>query len=286
VVPYSPDELPGPNEVMDTEPIEFFAPAELPFAVVGEEYTYSFCQPELSSASDICGSEYGSNPQFGTSPYHFQLDSGTGFPPMGVILNPNGLLTGKPSAPGTSRFTVCAVDAAGTQSCKGVMMDVKKRSVETWEGTFTYLREESSCDGQFGGTGTLKFTALGSFGGTLLGTADSVNYISGDDTSKGTWSVTETVTKPASGIAATNGCVLHGGTATQEGAAYAWGEGDNMFLDFKADGWIHPGYSYFPLESATYMWKIVSVSNDSITAESAPPGFPAGKLALKRVKIE
>ena len=286
VIPYSPNDLPGQNQVMDTEPIDFFAPEELPFAVVGTEYRYSFCQPELESASDICGSEYSSNPQFGTSPYHFQLDSGTGFAPMGVVLSPNGLLAGTPSSPGTNSFTVCAVDAAGTQSCKAVKMDVKKRSVEKWEGAFTYLREESSCDGQFGGTGTLKFTALGSFGGTLLGTADSVNYISDDNTSKGTWSVVETVTKPASGISAANGCVLHGGTITLDGLVYAWGEGDKMYLDFNADGWIHPGYSRYPLESATFMWNILSASNDSITAESTPPGFPAGKLTLKRVSVE
>jgi hypothetical protein len=270
---------------MDTVPIDFSAPSELPFAVVGEEYAYSFCQPELTLASDICGEEYSFNPQFGTSPYHFQLESGTGFPPMGMILNPNGLLMGAPSSPGTSSFTVCAVDAAGAQSCRGVTIEVKKRSVETWEGTFTYLRDESSCDGQFGGTGTLKFTALGSFAGTLLGTADSVNTIVGDDTSKGTWSVTESVTKSASGSAASAGCVLKGGSATEEGVAYAWGEGDKMFLDFRANGWIHPGYSYYPLESETFMWNIVSAGNDSITAESVDP-FPIGRLTLRRIKVE
>jgi hypothetical protein len=50
----------------------------------------------------------------GVSPYHYQsgpLDDGA--PPLGMIVNPNGELTGTATVPGVYDFTVCAVDAAG-----------------------------------------------------------------------------------------------------------------------------------------------------------------------------
>ena len=53
----------------------------------------------------------------GTAPYHYStgsLESGT--PPLGMILNPSGNLTGTASVPGQYDFTVCATDAAGLVS--------------------------------------------------------------------------------------------------------------------------------------------------------------------------
>ena len=50
--------------------------------------------------------------------YHFTLGTLGGFPPFGMLLNLNGLLTGTPTiAGGPIPFTVCAVDLAGQQVC-------------------------------------------------------------------------------------------------------------------------------------------------------------------------
>src|SRR4029077_3863923 len=55
----------------------------------------------------------------GNPPYHFQLDPGSGFPPIGIIMDLNGNLTGKVAKgarPGT--FRACAVDLSESQSCQ------------------------------------------------------------------------------------------------------------------------------------------------------------------------
>ncbi len=46
-------------------------------------------------------------------PYHFQLTAGGGFPPIGIIMDINGRLSGTPKTPGTYRFTVSLVDLGG-----------------------------------------------------------------------------------------------------------------------------------------------------------------------------
>ncbi|MCH8820123.1 MAG: hypothetical protein IIB03_07370, partial [Acidobacteria bacterium] len=104
----------------EAEELTFTPPNELPEAMVGFPYSFSFCKPELALSSDLCGggSEITTNPTGGQPPYHFTLGSGVGFPPFGISLNLNGLLTGTPSAQGTSNFSVCAVDLAGSQVCQ------------------------------------------------------------------------------------------------------------------------------------------------------------------------
>jgi hypothetical protein len=75
------------------------------------------------SSTDLCGGPFamGGNPKGGLPPYHFQLDTAGGFPPIGLILGLNGILSGTP-ANGTDRpspyaFRVCAVDLAGSNVC-------------------------------------------------------------------------------------------------------------------------------------------------------------------------
>ena len=99
--------------------VQFTVDDQLPDARVGEPYTYSFCKPDCLTENDLCGSEANPsiNPIGGSGPYHFQLDSGSGFPPMGLTLYPNGLLQGTPTAAGERTFTVCAVDLGGHQCC-------------------------------------------------------------------------------------------------------------------------------------------------------------------------
>jgi hypothetical protein len=102
-----------------SSPVQFSAATPLPDARVGEPYTYSFCKPDCLDENDLCGSDAdpSTNPIGGSGPYHFQLDTGSGFPPLGLTLNPNGLLKGTPTAAGEKTFTVCAIDLGGHQCC-------------------------------------------------------------------------------------------------------------------------------------------------------------------------
>ncbi|HLC45396.1 MAG TPA: putative Ig domain-containing protein, partial [archaeon] len=112
-----------------TQPQElmFSPPATLPLASVGVEYFYSFCKPDRTLASDLCGSSVfpSTDPVGGSAPYHFQIDSG--FLPFGLSLNLNGLVTGTPTVAGTSVFSVCAVDLQASQVCEEVELEVSAR---------------------------------------------------------------------------------------------------------------------------------------------------------------
>ncbi len=107
-------------------PVQFTVDDQLPDARVGEPYSYSFCKPDCLTENDLCGSETNPslNPIGGSGPYHFQLDSGSGFPPIGLTLYPNGLLKGIPTAAGVRTFTVCAVDLGGHQCCAQAALTV------------------------------------------------------------------------------------------------------------------------------------------------------------------
>jgi hypothetical protein len=56
----------------------------------------------------------------GTPPYHYQsAPLANGFPPVGMIVNPNGTLAGTPKSSGSTNFNICAIDSVGnkTASC-------------------------------------------------------------------------------------------------------------------------------------------------------------------------
>jgi len=135
-----------------SDPIFFFIPDKLPDAVVGKSYdgTYSFCNPAPNSVNELCdGKDPSGNPIGGNPPYHFTLDSGVGFPPMGMKLELNGLLTGTPSSAGTSEFSVCAVDLSASQECiktSITVLDSAKLTV-TKEGSGTGIvsNKEINC---------------------------------------------------------------------------------------------------------------------------------------------
>jgi hypothetical protein len=94
--------------------VTFNPPGQLPNGKVGQGYRYSFCDPDPGSG--LCNG--GTSPRGGAPPYHFQLESGVGFPPIGIVLGASGVLTGTPSVAGTSTFRVVAVDLGGTSALK------------------------------------------------------------------------------------------------------------------------------------------------------------------------
>lgn len=105
-----------------TSPLVFGAPVSLG-ANAGEAFSFSFCRPELSGNGALCDSG-ATNPTGGNPPYHFQLGSGVGFPPAGLTLGLNGILSGTPSRAGASTFSVCAVDESGESVCRTVGMTI------------------------------------------------------------------------------------------------------------------------------------------------------------------
>ncbi len=113
-----------------------FAAGSPPPASPGTKYQYSFCTPAPTTSTDLCGPGT-ANPSGGNPPYHFELGPGVGFPPMGISLNLNGLLTGTPSTTGTSHFQVCAVDLSQNRVCRDVDMVVSGDSLTgNWQGTW------------------------------------------------------------------------------------------------------------------------------------------------------
>lgn len=90
--------------------LAFIEVSSMPEATVGLAYSSSV-------VSAISG---------GTAPYHFQTDTlATGTPPHGMIVNPNGDLTGTPNVAGQYNFSVCATDSAGeTAPCETTSITV------------------------------------------------------------------------------------------------------------------------------------------------------------------
>jgi hypothetical protein len=81
-------------------PIVFPLPAALPNATVGLAYNQN-----VAIATG------------GIGEIHYQLDTFGGFPPIGIILAPNGALTGTPTVAGNAPFRICAVDSTQRQLC-------------------------------------------------------------------------------------------------------------------------------------------------------------------------
>jgi hypothetical protein len=73
-------------------------------------------------------------------PYTFSLQSGSGFPPIGVTLSTGGLLAGVANAAGNAAFGVCATDSGGRTGCTNVTLSVTAPSgtgafLGNWSGT-------------------------------------------------------------------------------------------------------------------------------------------------------
>lgn len=111
----------------------------------GAPVFYSFCQPEITGNA-LC--QNSTDPMGGQPPYHFQLGTGVGFPPIGMTLNLNGTLTGTPNFAGTSRFSVCAVDLVASFSCANVALTIDPAPTTPPPSTNSYLYANWTCNNQ------------------------------------------------------------------------------------------------------------------------------------------
>jgi hypothetical protein len=84
----------------------------------------------------------------GTGTFHYQLDVGGRFPPIALILAPDGVLSGTINAavaPGRHVFRACAVDTTARQSCIDISIDVSAApagggadaALGDWSGSIT-----------------------------------------------------------------------------------------------------------------------------------------------------
>lgn len=119
---------------------------------VGQTLTLAFCVGS-DQPSDLCQS----SPTIsgGQPPYHFV--QGSGFPPMGIALHPNGLLNGTFKAAGTSTFNLCVVDMAAASSCQDITITVTQAPTPTATATprptstpvpTSTAKKCEDCDGQ------------------------------------------------------------------------------------------------------------------------------------------
>ena len=115
----------GPGTSPTAGALAFNAVGQLQ-GTVGVPFSYSFCKPDLTNSTSLCGTQVGgtTNPTGGQPTYRFQLGSGVGFQPLGLTLNLNGVLSGTPTQAGLSTFSVCAIDLAGKSACSTVVMTI------------------------------------------------------------------------------------------------------------------------------------------------------------------
>jgi hypothetical protein len=108
---------------------------------VGQEYAgFDLCRGipatsapagSLNASDSTCGDPL--NPSAtvrgGNPPYHFQLDTMGGFPPLGMWVDLNGVLRGKPTGTRGASFKVCAVDLSARHDCQYVTVPDPKPEV-------------------------------------------------------------------------------------------------------------------------------------------------------------
>ena len=139
------------NLIVNQASVQFlFTAGSLPDGTVGQSYSYSFVfdgQP--------------SNPSGGQPPYSFILDSGVGFPPIGLALSPDGTLTGTPRAAGTSNFGVCAVDQLGNQKCAPAVLTITNIAKLVYTislKTEAIMHAEHGSNGHYGPSNDMTFS--------------------------------------------------------------------------------------------------------------------------------
>lgn len=132
VPPGPPLPAPPPEDLVHFDPPnDALAAHAAEHLQVGREYAFDLCRgipatdaaPGRLNASDsTCGDPL--NPSAtvrgGNPPYHFQLDTMGGFPPLGMWVDLNGVLRGTPKNNRPATFSVCAVDLSARYECKKV----------------------------------------------------------------------------------------------------------------------------------------------------------------------
>jgi hypothetical protein len=117
----------------------------LPHAQVGQPY------------SQLVGNTTG-----GTPPYAYTVETGSGFPPIGIHLDGSGTLTGTPSIAGTYTFGVTVTDLTGAESSKTATLVVDPSLTGTWEGAWAWSGPGSNgCDFDDGGSFSMTITQTG-----------------------------------------------------------------------------------------------------------------------------
>jgi peptidoglycan hydrolase-like protein with peptidoglycan-binding domain len=127
-----------------------FVVTALPDATVGVFYFYDFCGPGAAPFTRRlsliqCSPTAPGTPSGGHPPYHFQLDSGVGFPPIDLHLQKDGVLNGMPKAATRATFRVCAVDLDANQACRNVSLVVRNPPVQRYRGTWQVDRLSLVC---------------------------------------------------------------------------------------------------------------------------------------------
>ena len=109
-----PAPAPQPKPILKTIPSESVAQSPLGLLEIGTvlqgQVNVPFAKTFISGG--------------GLPPYHYQLDTGVGFPPQGIVLDTNGVLSGTPTVSGDYTFGVCVVDTAGANDCEEWQMTV------------------------------------------------------------------------------------------------------------------------------------------------------------------
>jgi hypothetical protein len=91
--------------------------AELRITIVARSPTIALSSGQCPKAGKACSVTVASATG-GTPPYYFTNGSfGSGTPPLGMIVNLKGQLTGTPARDGSYRFEVCVVDLVGAMDC-------------------------------------------------------------------------------------------------------------------------------------------------------------------------
>jgi len=137
VPPGPPLPAPPPEDLVQFQPPnEALLQDAQQYLQVGQEYGgFDLCRgvPASPAPGSTCGDPL--NPSAtvrgGNPPYHFQLDAMGGFPPLGMWVDLNGVLRGKPTGTLGANFRVCAVDMSGRPSCQEVKVPNPRPAPET-----------------------------------------------------------------------------------------------------------------------------------------------------------
>ncbi len=173
-------------------PLQFAVPA-LPPLAVGEEYPdgVAFCLPPPPCCTAPCGPiPPTTNPTGGIPPYHFQLGSGSGFPPCCIIIDKDGRPKGKianSTKPGNYTFIVCAVDLAADSVCGTAVITVVAAGANpfqgsisgSWSGTCEGFPVSGGFSMTINAVGQVSGSYSGSESGSISGTVDASGNMSG-----------------------------------------------------------------------------------------------------------